>query len=129
MRRDGLWHPRLSALVASLGHTDALVLADAGLSVPSGVETVDLVWKRGEPRLLPVLDCLLTELVVERAVIADRTTMAELIDRLHRAVGESSTAVVTHEELKAESASARAVVRTGEDTPYVNVILYAGVPF
>ena len=34
MRETGLWHPRLAALVAGLGHTETIVVADAGLPVP-----------------------------------------------------------------------------------------------
>jgi D-ribose pyranase len=36
---------------------------------------------------------------------------------------------IPHEEFKARTAAARAVVRTGEFTPYANVILIAGVTF
>jgi D-ribose pyranase len=36
---------------------------------------------------------------------------------------------VTHEELKVRTARARVVVRTGEDTPYANIVLRAGVAF
>jgi D-ribose pyranase len=38
-------------------------------------------------------------------------------------------AFVTHAELKTQTASARAVVRTGEFSPYANVILVSGVVF
>jgi len=36
---------------------------------------------------------------------------------------------ITHEELKILSAEAVAIVRTGEFTPYANVILVSGVVF
>ena len=36
---------------------------------------------------------------------------------------------IPHEELKRLTASARAVVRTGETTPFANVVLVAGVTF
>jgi len=36
---------------------------------------------------------------------------------------------ISHEELKVESQHAVAVIRTGEWTPYANVILRAGVVF
>jgi D-ribose pyranase len=44
-------------------------------------------------------------------------------------LGDVPTETVTHEDLKARSHSARAVIRTGEFTPYANVILVAGVVF
>jgi len=37
--------------------------------------------------------------------------------------------VVSHDELKRLSHRARAVVRTGECTPYANLMLVAGVTF
>ncbi|HEX6446083.1 MAG TPA: D-ribose pyranase [Streptosporangiales bacterium] len=128
MRTDGLWHAELVELLVSLRHTDTLVIADAGLPVPDGVRTVDLGWRRREPRVLPVLDAVLTELVVERATLADEADhrfVADVRERL-RGVAIERTA---HETFKSRCADARAVVRTGEDTPYANVILHAGVPF
>ena len=53
MRKTGLWHPRLAALVAGLGHTETIVVADAGLPVPPGVEVVQLAVTRGVPAFLP----------------------------------------------------------------------------
>lgn len=129
MRRDGLWHPRLAALVPAMGHTDSMVIADAGLPVPRGVETVDLVWARREPRFLPVLRAVLAELVVESAVLAEEAHDPELLSGLSDALSGIPVLRVSHEELKARTARAVAVVRTGEDTPYANVILHGGVCF
>jgi D-ribose pyranase len=129
VRADGIWHPRLAQLIAALGHGDTLVVADAGLPVPAGVETVDLVWSRGEPPLVPVLRGILAELVVEQATIADEAKDPELVEALERALCDVPLARTSHEALKAGCGTARAVVRTGEDTPYANVVLRAGVPF
>lgn len=129
MRADGLWHPRLVELIAELGHTDTLVVADAGLPVPPGVETIDLLWSRRQPPLLPVLDAILAELVVERVTIADEAKDAAWLDALEGALAQTPVMRTSHELLKASCRDARAVVRTGEDTPYANVVLHAGVPF
>lgn len=128
MRTAGLWHAELVGLIVSMRHRDTLVIADAGSPVPGQVPTVDLGWARGEPRLLPVLDAVAGELVVERATVtaeADGRFVAEAAARL----GEMPIDAITHEEFKARCAGARAVVRTGEDLPYANVMLHAGVPF
>ena len=129
MRENGLWHPRLAELVTAMGHTDILVLADAGLPVPSGVETIDLVWRRGQPPLIPVLDAVLGELVVERATIADEAKDPVFLGSLDRTIKDIPVVRTSHAELKRRCRHARAVVRTGEDTPYANVILHAGVAF
>jgi D-ribose pyranase len=129
MRADGLWHPRLLAIVADLGHTDRLVIADAGLPVPRGVESIDLRWARGEPGFLPVLRAVLGEFVVEHATAAQEAS-EEVLSALRDVLGPAvPLSTVPHDGLKELTHSAAAVVRTGEATPYANVVLTAGVPF
>jgi len=129
MRRSGLWHPRLAQLVVGLGHGDELIVADPGLSVPVGVEAIDLVWSRGEPGFIPVVRAILAELVVEHATVASELSDEKVLRDLHDGLGDTPLTRVPHEELKAATFTARAVVRTGEDTPYANIVLRAGVPF
>ncbi|MDJ0347338.1 D-ribose pyranase [Streptomyces sp. H10-C2] len=129
MRPDGLWHPRLLHLITSLGHGDLLVVADAGLPVPPGTETVDLLWQRGDPPFLPVLAAVLHELVVEHATVAQEARDLALLDGLDRQFASITVDRVPHDRLKELTLGARAVVRTGEATPYANAVLRAGVPF
>ncbi|WP_433205583.1 D-ribose pyranase [Dactylosporangium sp. CS-047395] len=129
MRGTGLWHPRLLAVVAAMGHGDLLVVADPGLPVPAGVEVIDLVVSRGEPGFLTVLRPVLGELVVEAATMAEELTDDKLAAAVRDSLGAVPLDLVPHEELKARTGRARAVVRTGADTPYANIVLRAGVPF
>ncbi|MFJ2744754.1 D-ribose pyranase [Streptomyces sp. NPDC087440] len=129
MRADGLWHPRLLEIITSLGHGDLLVVADPGLPVPSGVEVVDLVWRRGEPAFLPVLEAVLDELVLEHATVAHEATDPDLLVVFDEQFADVTLDRVPHARLKKLTRRARAVVRTGETTPYANVVLRAGVPF
>ena len=129
MRQGGLWHSSLVELIVSMRHHDTIVIADAGLPVPANVPTIELGWQRREPRLLPVLRAVLGELVVEQATIAAEAADAELLEGLQAQLRGLPIVRTTHEAIKAGCASARAVVRTGEDTPFANVILHAGVPF
>ena len=129
MRRSGLWHPRLAALVTAMGHCETVVVADAGLPVPAHVEAIDLLWARGNPPLLPVLAALTAELVVEEAIIAEELTDAAILAGVDRHLAGVPVKTTSHDDLKARCHSARAVVRTGEATPYANVILRAGVSF
>ncbi|MFI0976908.1 D-ribose pyranase [Streptomyces sp. NPDC021093] len=129
MRTDGLWHPRLLEIITSLGHGDLLVVADPGLPVPPGVEVVDLVWRRGEPAFLPVLEAVLDELVVEHATVAHEAADPDLLVVFDQQFAGAPLDRVPHARLKKLTRHARAVVRTGETTPYANVVLRAGVPF
>jgi D-ribose pyranase len=44
-------------------------------------------------------------------------------------LGDTPIVTVPHQSFKAQTHSARAVIRTGEFTPYANIILEAGVVF
>lgn len=132
MNRAGrLLNARLAGLIAELGHTDTLVIADAGLPIPPGVERIDLALVPSVPGFVETLEVVTAELAVESAVIAQEmaSRSPELHQRTLDALGDLPVRTVPHEELKQRSASARAVVRTGECTPYANVILVAGVTF
>ncbi|MDA8146499.1 MAG: D-ribose pyranase [Thermaerobacter sp.] len=134
MRRTGLLHAELLAVVGGMGHGDFLVIADAGLPVPSGVRRIDLAVREGMPPFMAVVETVLGELVVESAVLATQTEeqrpeLAEALRAALRDVGVSAVSCLPHDEFKLRCAGARAVVRTGECTPYANVLLVAGVPF
>ena len=128
MRRDGLWHPELVRYLAAMGHGEEIVVADPGLPVPV-TPRIDLVWRAGEPPFLPVLESVLAELVVEAAFIAEEATDPALLAGLSTALGDIPTERIAHEEMKRRARAATVVVRTGETTPYANVILRCGVPF
>ena len=127
MRRGGILHPELSAHLARLGHTDTFVIGDAGLPVPPGVARVDLAVVLGVPGFAEVLDAVLAEVEVEGAVIAAEASGSPAGALLDARLPGAET--VPHEEFKQLTGHARFVVRTGETTPYANVIVRCGVPF
>lgn len=139
MKKTTLLNSHLSALVASVGHTDGIVLADAGLPIPVGPQRIDLAVSPGVPSLLAVLDAMLTELQLESVILAQEiiTASPELHQQLLARITEAATAqgkdiavsYISHEQFKQDTAKANAVVRTGECTPYANLILRCGVPF
>ena len=129
MKRAGILHAELAGHLAQLSHTDLFVVADSGFPVPPGVPAVDLRVLYGLPRLEPVLEAVLAEVVIESAAVAAEVDdanpeLAALFDS-----AAPGAARVPHDELKRLSAAARFVVRTGEATPYGNILLTAGVAF
>jgi D-ribose pyranase len=127
----GILHPRLARVVALMGHGDALCIADAGLPIPNGVPRIDLAFAPGRPPFLEVLDAVCSELRIERYTLAKEslTSCPGIVDAVRAHLAGADETSVTHEELKQLTVGARAVVRTGEFTPYANVILYSGVDF
>lgn len=131
MKKTPLLHARLSEAIAGLGHGDMMVLGDAGLPCPPGPHCIDLALTRGVPSFEQVLAAVASEMEVEQMVLASETRersphIAATVDRL---LPDRAAEIVPHDALKARCASARWFVRTGECTPYANVILVAGVVF
>jgi D-ribose pyranase len=131
MKKTPLINAPVSRVIATMGHTDALCIADAGLPISSLTERIDLAVKPGVPPFLDVLGAVLEELVVERAVVAEeiRKKSPAVLEGIRRLLGDITIDFVPHEEFKTLIERSKAVVRTGEYTPYANVILYSGVPF
>lgn len=132
MKKSGHLNRNISRVLATMGHTDSIVVADCGLPVPHGVECIDVSLHLGDPTFLHVLDTVLADLKVERAVFANESkehnaAVANLAERM--ANQEVQVDFVPHEKLKEMTRDAQAVIRTGEATPFANVVLYSGVIF
>ncbi|UPG85765.1 D-ribose pyranase [Luteibacter aegosomatis] len=132
MKRSGLLHAELNRVIAAMGHTDTLVIADVGLPVPPGVPCIDLAVVPGTPSFATVFEAVYAEFAVESATVASevRTKNPALVALAERLAGEGvAVNELSHDDLKRLSARAVAVVRTGETSPYANIILHAGVTF
>ena len=131
MKKTGILNQPISSVIASLGHTDTLVIADAGLPVPPETQRIDLALTEGIPTFLDTLRIVLTEMQVERAIVAEEMLDAspKVYEAIKEMLGDVPIETVTHTIFKEQTRSARAVIRTGEFTPYANVILTAGVVF
>lgn len=131
MKKDGLLNPQILSAIAAMGHTEYLVIADAGLPVPSGIPVIDISLIRGIPDFGAVLHSVIDEMVVESFIVADE--MADKSQDTYGTVIEALPQVpfrcIAHEEFKEMAAKAKAVIRAGETTPYANIILVAGVNF
>lgn len=130
MKKTPLLNIALSQLIASLGHGDAIVIGDAGLPVPPGVPLIDLALTRGIPGFMSTLEVILTEMQVEQHLLADELALHSpaMADAI-AALALPGALTVPHAQLKERSRGARAIVRTGECTPYANIMLIAGVAF
>lgn len=139
MKKSSLLNADLSYLVATLGHTDEITICDAGLPIAEETQRIDLALTHGVPGFLETIRVILSETRIEGVVMAQEFATAS--PELHAALIEELKAeeartyqsiaidYVSHEEFKARTHYSRAVVRTGECTPYANVIFQAGVVF
>lgn len=130
MLKRGLINPQLNEALSYLGHTDAVVFADAGLPLPEDVATVDLTVTFGLPTMEDVMRAVMAELVVEGATIAEESPpeFTSLVQETGK-LADSAITKISHEELKASLFDTKLIIRTGDTTPFANVIFRCGVPF
>ncbi|MEU8588040.1 D-ribose pyranase [Streptomyces sp. NPDC048664] len=129
MKKAGILNRHLAGAVAELGHGDGVLVCDAGMPIPAGPRVVDLAFVAGVPSFAQVLDGLLDELVVEGATAAREVRDANPATAALLDARFPGLVLVPHERLKALTAGARLIVRTGEARPYANVLLRCGVFF
>lgn len=128
MKKHGMINRDIAAAIAAFGHTDLLVIADCGLPIPNGVPCIDLSYRIGEPSFLTVLQAVLEDFEAEAGFIA-REISDENPEVETGILEQISTDYISHEELKELSKQAKLVIRTGEATPYANIVLRSGVIF
>jgi len=128
MRKQGILHAELARQISLLGHTDTVVIGDCGLPLPREIPLIDLSLVDGQLDFRTVLDAVLGEVVVQRHFVARESASSPAGGWLaERSLGERVE--VTHDDLKARIPRCAFAIRTGERTPYANVILESGVPF
>ena len=132
MQKIGILNSDIAKVLADLGHTDTIVIGDCGLPVPAGVPKIDLALKPGTPSFLDVLTEVLKYMEVEKIHIAsemESKNPATWTENAGAFLKVRNRFLSDHEAFKAAAKTAKAVIRTGEITPYANIILHAGVIF
>lgn len=131
MKKKGILHAELMRQIASLGHMDLVLIGDAGMPIPKGVDVIDLALCKGVPTFQQVLDAVLEEMAVEYYYIAEETKEQNpsMHAYIQHALDGAASESMPHADLKEKSKQCRFAVRTGEFSSYSNVILRAGVVF
>lgn len=131
MKKLGFLNKPISNLIAGLGHYDMVVISDAGFPIPPGVSRIDLALVPGLPGFIDTVSAVLPEMQVEQVIIARETgeRSPRILTELQGCLEKKPVQVISHEEFKVVSKKAGAVIRTGECTPFANVILVSGVIF
>lgn len=140
MKKGVLLNSEISYTIAKLGHGDSIVIGDSGLPIPNSCSRIDLAVSEGIPSFVDVLDAVLTEQRVEEVVIARETREVNpsiyqcILDRIAEIEKADNykikiTEVNNHNEFKQLSKDSKAVIRTGECTPFANILLISGVVF
>lgn len=139
MKKGVLLNSPISSVISRLGHTDRITIADAGLPIPSSVERIDLALTQGIPDFMSVLQTITHEMQVEAVMLAEEiktinpSLFNEILSYLYLLEQEQKKSIqimyVSHEAFKKQLTENKAVIRTGECTPYANIVLFSGVTF
>lgn len=130
MKRHGILNAELSGALATLGHTDLLMVVDAGFPIPRSAHRVDLAIAENLPDLRTVLELISAELVVEGVVRADDVTAnnPRLDEWLQQRFTDAEFTTRSHADMLGELAQqAKVIVRTGAFEPWGNIGLFCGV--
>ncbi|MBS4208156.1 D-ribose pyranase [Bacillus sp. FJAT-50079] len=131
MKLNGILNSDISKVLSDLGHTDWIVIGDAGLPVPEDVKKIDLSLKIGIPSFVEVLQEIVLDMEVESVIVAEeiKKENTEQLKNIEKIIGNKPIHFVSHAEFKIKTRFAKTIIRTGEATPFSNIILQAGVIF
>ncbi len=126
MLKTGILNPHVNHLLSRIRHTNTLVIADRGFPFWPQIETVDISLVDDVPPVLQVLDAIRANFIVGRAWMAreflahnPKSTQA----RFARALRGVPLQHEAHVDFKRRVPQAIGLIRTGDTTPYANMIL------
>lgn len=133
MKKAGILNSDISRVLSYMGHTDLICVGDCGLPIPDEVERIDLALKFGVPGFMETLEVVVNDMKVEKIVLAEeiKNQNPKVLCEIEAlfAGQEIEVQFMSHTELKALTRDCKAVIRTGEITPYANIILQSGCIF
>ena len=141
MKKHGILNSDISKVLSCMGHTDRICIGDCGLPIPEETQRIDLALRCGQPTLMDVLKEVTDDMKIEKVYLAEemKEKSPALLDELKSFLTGLETGCetgfkieiefVSHTKLKKMTKGCRAVIRTGETTPYANIILQSGCIF
>ena len=128
MRKGGILNPALNRILTETGHTDLITICDKGFPVPIGPERLDLALVDDIPTVLDVLRAVKEEFIIDCIIVAEEMLEAspQRYEEIRNMFPETEIKRVPHLRFKDICTESRAVVRTGDTTPYANLIIVSG---
>ncbi len=133
MKRNGILNSDISRVLSYMGHTDWIAIGDCGLPIPDEVERIDLALKFGVPTFMETLKAVSEDMKIEKIILAEeiKSQNPRVLEEIEALFAGQDIEIeyVTHVMLKKNTKACKAVIRTGETTPYANIILQSGCIF
>ncbi|MBQ8296282.1 MAG: D-ribose pyranase [Ruminococcus sp.] len=133
MKKNGILNSDISRTLSYLGHTDRIAIGDCGLPIPDETERIDLALAFGVPTFMQTLEIVAGDMKIEKIILAEeiKTHNPDVLQQVNALFENQNIEIefVSHTALKECTRQCKAVIRTGETTPYANIILQAGCIF
>ena len=131
MKRNGIVNSEISKVLSYMRHTDLICISDLGLPCPNNIKTIDLSLKLGYPSFLDVLSEIIKDMKIERIILAEeiKNNNKEVYNKILNMFENISIEYVSHNDFKQKTFDCKAIIRTGESTPYANIILQSACIF
>ncbi len=129
MTETGILNRDIAAQITKLGHTDRMMITDAGFAIPAGVPTIDVSVAENLPTALQMLDEVLKHFSVEKVVISQATvdvSPSRYQEFLGRFGPDVEKEVIPHSQLRAIAKDMKFIIRTGDFTANSNIVLVSG---
>ena len=129
MLQQGILNPDILSLIARVRHTNTLVIADWAFPYWPEIETVDISLTHGVPTVLQVLELLKPNFKIGRVVQASEFlshNTVETVNAFNKSFAEIPNVVIerpAHIDFKKLVPNAIGLIRTGDATPYGNILL------
>lgn len=124
MKENGILNSEISKRLSDLGHTDLIAVGDCGLPIDPD-KKIDLALKLGEPKFIDVLEVLLEDFGCEQYILASeiKKENPDQEQAIKNLLEDVPSDYISHEDFKKKLDDVKFVIRTGENTPYSNIIL------
>ena len=131
MKKTAVLNSHISSAISTLGHYDLLTINDAGMPIPNDDKRIDVAVTKSLPCFIDVLETVLTEMEIQKIYLAEeiKTENPDMLAAIETRLPETPISFIPHTEMKQELNNCHAFIRTGEMTPYANILLESNVVF
>lgn len=135
MKINGILNSSISSVLSAMGHTDTICIGDCGLPIPAETKRIDLALRFNIPSFLETLDVITEDMAVEAYLLAEEikdrnpVILESIRNLMKKKFPDAAECFISHEKLKEQTKSCKAVIRTGETTAFANIILVSACIF
>lgn len=129
MRETGIVNREICDMLSTLGHTDEMIVCDAGFAIPLGVRTLDISLTENNPTVPEVLAVLREHFSVEKIILSEETkkVVPKRFKALAGAFGKGlPVELISQNAFRQRAKTVKAIIRTGDFTSYSNILLVSG---